>query len=82
MDEDLNFVVDKFLYYIRKHNITNSVDLKKYYYTRNFSEDKIIRFKKIFSKYGVMNLFNCLFFYLDKQIKDKETLYKKIKGVI
>lgn len=77
----LKYTIDKLIYYIKNNKLNNSQELKKFIYTHNLSEEKIVNFKNSFNKYGEMNIYNCVFLYLNKRIKNKEDLIKMIKGL-
>lgn len=80
-DERILNVADKLLYYIESHKIKNAMFLKKFIYTHNFDEEDMKNMKDVFNKYDEMNVYNCVLFYNEGIIKDKNDLLKKIKGV-
>ena len=80
-NNNIDEVIEKLLYIVKSHNIKKAIDLKKFIYTRNFSEEDFLKMKKVFQKYDEMNVFNCIIFYNNDVIRDKSILIKKIKGV-
>lgn len=81
-DNDLIEVIDKLIGIIKYHKIKNALELKKYIFTHNFSEENMKKMKDIFIKYGEINVYNCILSYYNIKIQNtKENLIKKIKGL-
>ena len=81
-DNKIKAVVKRLVSIIKYHSITNAVDLKKYIYTHNFSEDTMKRMKDVFNEYGEINVLNSILAYYDVKEKNTEkNLIKKIKGI-
>lgn len=81
-EEDMKDVINHLLYFVKYNGIKNAVELEKFIYTRNFSSEEIRKFKELFKLYGEKNVYNCIISYSNNEIKTKEELIQKIKGVI
>ena len=81
-DNNIKAVVKKLVSIIKYHSIVNAIDLKKYIYTHNFSEDTMKQMKDVFNEYGELNVLNSVLAYHDVKEKNTEkNLIKKIKGI-
>ena len=80
-DTILEYTIERLIYYIKKNGLINTQELKKFIYIHNLSDEKIVKFKTSFNKYGEMNIYNCIFLFINKKIKKKEDLIKTIKGL-
>ena len=81
-DKNISIVVKKLANIIKYHKIKNAADLKKYVYTRNFSEENMKLMKEVFAEYGELNVFNLVLLYSNiKKENTEKNLIKKIKGI-
>ena len=81
-DNNIKAVVKKLVNIIKYHKIKSAVDLRKYIYTHNFSEETMKLMKQVFSEYGEINVFNSVLLYCDVKADNTEkNLIKKIKGI-
>ena len=81
-DQNIKIVVKKLSNIIKYHKIKSAVDLKKYIYTHNFSEETMKVMKQVFSEYGEINVFNSVLAYCNvKENNTEKNLIKKIKGI-
>ena len=81
-DQNIKIVVKKLANIIKYHKIESAIELRKYIYTHNFSEETMKVMKQVFNEYGELNVFNSVLSYCS--IKDDNTeknLIKKIKGI-
>jgi len=82
-DKKISSVIKKLISIIKYHKIESAVELKKYIYTHNFSEDTMKPMKDVFAEYGEINVFNSvLSYYSIKKENTEKNLIKKIKGIV
>ena len=81
-DQNIKIVVKKLANIIKYHKIENAIDLKKYIYTHNFSEENMKLMKDVFNEYGEINVLNSVLLYCNvKKENTEKNLIKKIKGI-
>jgi len=81
-DKNIKTVVKKLVNIIKYHKIKSALDLKKYVYTHNFSEETMKVIKQVFNEYGEINVLNSVLTYCNvKEGNTEKNLIKKIKGI-
>ena len=81
-DQNIKIVVKKLANIIKYHKIENAIELRKYIYTHNFSEETMKVMKQVFNEYGEINVFNSVLSYCSIKVDNTEkNLIKKIKGI-
>jgi len=82
-DKKIINVIKKLINIIKYHKIENALELKKYIYTHNFSEENMKQMKDVFNEHGEINVFNSVLSYYNiKKENTEKNLIKKIKGIV
>lgn len=81
-DQNIKIVVKKLASIIKYNKIESAIELKKYIYTHNFSEETMKIMKDVFNEYGEINVLNSVLSYCNvKEENTEKNLIKKIKGI-
>lgn len=81
-DQKIIRVIKRLVNIIKYHKIESVLDLKKYIYTHNFSEETMKLMKEVFNEYGEIDVLNSVLSYCSVKKKNTEkNLIKKIKGI-